>query len=100
MSKTSLEYVYSFGSVNITESSSNMTFGMIGLLVVSFVSTYWSQWRGRIDLAMACLLTLLIVIVTGKVFSTQYLIWVIPLAAYVGQDKRWWLLFWMHIPHL
>jgi hypothetical protein len=43
---------------------------------------------------MACLLTLLIVMVTGKVFSPQYLIWVIPLAAYVGQSNRRWLLFW------
>ena len=64
------------------------------LLVVGSLYTWWLQWRGRIDLAMACLLTLVIVMVTGKVFSPQYLIWVIPLAAYVGQSSRSWLLFW------
>jgi hypothetical protein len=47
------------------------------------------------DLEMACLVTLLIVIITGKVFSAQYLIWVLPLAAYVGQTNRSrWMFFW------
>lgn len=64
------------------------------LLVVGLLSTWWLQWRGRIDLAMACLLTVLMLIVTGKVFSPQYLIWVFSLAAYVGQSNRWWLFFW------
>ncbi|HEY4035457.1 MAG TPA: glycosyltransferase family 87 protein [Ktedonobacteraceae bacterium] len=95
ISKTSLEYVYSFGSINIANSSSSMPSETTALLVVSLFSTCWLQWRGRIDLAMASLLTLLIVIVTGKVFSPQYLIWVIPLVAYVGQSRLRWLCFWI-----
>jgi hypothetical protein len=67
---------------------------MIQALIVSLAYTWWLQWRRRIDLAMACLLTLLTIIVTNKVFSPQYLIWVIPLAAYIGQGNRRWLLFW------
>jgi hypothetical protein len=95
LGKTSLTYVYTFGSLNVLSPlSSAVTSRMVTLLVVGLSYTWWLQWRGRIDLAMACLLTLLIVMITGKVFSAQYLIWVIPLAAYVGQSNRWWLLFW------
>jgi len=95
LGKTSLKYVHTFGSLNVLSPlSSGVTFLMTVLLVVGPLYTWWLQWRGRIDLAMTCLLTLLIVIITGKLFSPQYLIWVIPLAAYVGQSNRWWLLFW------
>ncbi len=95
LGKTSLTYAHTFGSLNVLSSlSSSVTFLITVLLVIGPLYTWWLQWRGRIDLAMACLLTVLIVMVTGKVFSPQYLIWVIPLAAYVGQSKRWWLLFW------
>jgi len=40
------------------------------------------------------LLTLLVVIVTGKVFSPQYLIWVTPFVAYVGKNNWKWLVSW------
>jgi hypothetical protein len=95
LGRTSLTYAFTFGSINVfSPLAANISFRMIVMLFVSLVYTWWLQWRGRIDLAMACLLTLLIVMVTGKIFSVQYLIWVIPLAAYVGQNNRWWLLFW------
>jgi hypothetical protein len=95
LGKTSLTYVHTFASLNVLSPlSSIVTFLVTVLLAVGPLYVWWLQWRRRIDLAMACLLTLLIVMVTGKVFSPQYLIWVIPLAAYVGQSKRWWVLFW------
>ena len=95
LGKTSLTYVHTFGSINVLGTlSSNILSRMILALIASLAYTWWLQWRGHLDLAMTCLLTLLTVIVTNKVFSPQYLIWVIPLAAYIGQGDRRWLLFW------
>jgi hypothetical protein len=95
LGKTSLTYVYTFGSINVLGAlASNILSRMIQALIASLAYTWWLQWRRHLDLAMTCLLTLLTVIVTNKVFSPQYLIWVIPLAAYVGQGNRRWLLFW------
>ncbi len=37
---------------------------------------------------------LLLVILTGKVFSAQYLIWVTPILAYVGRWRWQWLAGW------
>lgn len=54
----------------------------------------WLQWRRKVDIRVASLLTLLIIIVTGKVFSPQYLIWVAPLVALVGRASWKWLLSW------
>src|SRR5438552_5858792 len=46
---------------------------------------------------MAALLTFLVVMVTGKVFSRQYLISVIPLVAYAGGTDRRWIAAWVAI---
>jgi hypothetical protein len=65
------------------------------LLLVAGLAYVWClQWRGNVDLPVSCLLTLLIVIFTGKVFSPQYLIWLIPLAAYIGERKLRWVVAW------
>ena len=64
------------------------------LLGAGLLYTWWLQWRGRVDLVVSCLLTLLIVIFTGKVFSPQYLLWIIPLAAYIGEWKPRWVVAW------
>ncbi|MBO0792167.1 MAG: hypothetical protein J2P36_14645, partial [Ktedonobacteraceae bacterium] len=52
------------------------------------------QWRGRLDLTQAFIALLLVSIATGKVFSPQYLIWLIPLLAYAGAFDARWLLLW------
>ncbi len=91
----SLSFAYTFGSLNMLSPLSAVISLFADLLVVAgLLYTYWLLWRTKIDLATGCLLTLLIVMLTSKVFSPQYLIWVIPLLAYTGETRRWWLLPW------
>ena len=93
-----VEWVFTYQSLNFLSPVSHV----VSLLSIFFLSvgllfTCWLQWRGKIDLPMTCLITLLIILVTGKVFSPQYLIWVAPLVAYVGQAQWKWLVSWVCI---
>jgi hypothetical protein len=93
-----LSFAFTFGSLNVISHRS----GLVSLLVTAMEAmgllyVWWLQWRGKIDIAVSTLLTLLVVIVTGKVFSPQYLIWIIPLLAYAGQADRRWLVPWLVI---
>ncbi len=91
----SLSYVYNFGSLNMNSPfSPSVSLLTTVLLGVGLLYTYWLQWRSKINLATATLLSLLIMIVTSKVFSPQYLIWVVPLVAYIGGKNPWYLLVW------
>jgi hypothetical protein len=49
------------------------------------------QWKGKMDLFQACLAALLVLIATSKVFSAQYMLWLIPLLAYrtTGNRRLW-----------
>jgi hypothetical protein len=90
-----LRPVYSYGSLNVLSPLSPIVdIGGSVLLLAGLAFTYWLQLRRKLDLAASCLLTLLIVIFTGKVFSPQYLIWVAPLVAYVAGPHLKWLLTW------
>ncbi|GER85864.1 hypothetical protein KDW_00260 [Dictyobacter vulcani] len=88
-------YAFTFGSLNIFASGASVLSILFSIAeLVGILYVFWLQWRGKIDVATTCLLILLVVMVTGKVFSPQYLIWVIPLVAYVGEDRRWWVICW------
>lgn len=90
-----LQPVFSYGSLNVLGPlASTISSVTTLLLLLGLGFTYWLQWRGKIDVATSTLLTLLIVMMTGKVFSPQYLIWVAPLVAYVGQANYRWLISW------
>jgi hypothetical protein len=90
-----VQYTFVYQSLNFLSSLSNkVSLLSTLLLVVGLLYTFWLQWRGKIDLYMACLLTMLILLITGKVFSPQYLIWVAPLVAYAGQSNWKWLISW------
>ena len=86
---------YDFGSVNIVSDISALIspIGTI-FLVLGFLYVLWSQLRGKIDITQAAIALLLLFITTGKVFSPQYLIWLIPLLAYAGAFDLFWLISW------
>jgi hypothetical protein len=90
-----MTFEFTYGSLNVLHlyssfiASAETILEGIGLLYV-----VWLQWRRKITLAAATLLTLLVVMITGKIFSPQYLIWIVPLLAYVGGANLFWLLSW------
>ena len=61
--------------------------------VLGLLWTYWRQATGRLGFGRAFVVCLLVVICTGRVFSPQYLIWVLPFIALVERDyDPLWLL--------
>jgi hypothetical protein len=59
-------------------------------LIAGCLVVYWRQWRRRLDVGRAFVACLCVVIVANKIFSPQYLIWILPLVAYVvGFDLLW-----------
>ncbi len=67
----------------------------LALLVVGVVCVAWFQWRGRLSLPQAFVALLLVIIVTGKVFSPQYFIWLAQLVAYaIGLEDLFWFVAW------
>ncbi|MEO7000204.1 MAG: glycosyltransferase 87 family protein, partial [Ktedonobacterales bacterium] len=61
-------------------------------LVIGCLWTYWRLACGRLTLAQSFLGCLAAVIVTNKIFSPQYLIWIIPFVAEVEGLNLAWLL--------
>ena len=90
-----VQYVYTFGSLNaISTLSSKVALLSTLCFVAGLVYTYWLQLRGKLDVFSASLLALLISMITGKIFSPQYLMWVAPFIAYIGKSNWKWLVSW------
>jgi hypothetical protein len=93
-----IKYEYTFGSLNMRASGASILSQLASLAeVVGVLYTFWLVWRRKMDLASCSLLIVMLLMVTGKVFSPQYIIWVIPLAAYVGGTKWGWVATWAAI---
>jgi hypothetical protein len=70
----------------------------LGLMVAGVAGVAWMQWRGKLSLKQAFVAVLLVIILTGKVFSPQYFIWLAPLMAYaIGLDRLFWFVSWLLI---
>ncbi|HEX7733827.1 MAG TPA: glycosyltransferase family 87 protein, partial [Ktedonobacteraceae bacterium] len=73
---------FTFGSLNISSSLIRFISPVNTLLtVVGLLAIYWLCLRQRVNLAQAFVGLICVLIATGKVFSPQYLIWLIPLLA-------------------
>jgi hypothetical protein len=83
--------VYTYHSVNWVGSLPNALLPLtLPALVVGCGLVYLWYARGNLTLAGAFLATLGVVLLTNRVFSTQYLIWIVPFAALVeGLDAAW-----------
>lgn len=87
---------YSYGSINIISNQLGQTISLMGIgcLVLGMVYILWLQWRKKLDIVQASIALILVFLATGKTFSPQYLIWLIPLLAYAGAFNRFWLFCW------
>lgn len=70
------------------------------LLLAGVVLVAWMQWRGKLTLPQAFVALLLVIMLTGKVFSPQYFIWLAPLVAYVIGFDWVWVICWCVISAL
>ncbi|HEY7419370.1 MAG TPA: hypothetical protein VH593_29580, partial [Ktedonobacteraceae bacterium] len=91
-----LHFVYSFGSINSDNSPLSSAVGSLSTtcLALGYLYIIWLQWRKRINLAQSFIALLMLFIATGKVFSPQYLLWLIPLLAYTEAFDGIWALLW------
>ena len=93
-----VKIVYSYGSTNVDSGlERGVEFFFVALLALGYLYTLFLQWRAKLDVTQAFIAILLVFIVTGKVFSPQYLMWLIPLLAYSGAYNRFWLIVWVPI---
>ena len=93
-----VQNVFSFGSYNVVSRlERRVEFALEVLFVAGYLYALSVQWRGKLDVTQAFIAILLVFIVTGKVFSPQYLMWLIPLLAYSGAYNRFWLIVWVPI---
>lgn len=90
-----LQIASTFGSLNIVSPLDGVVgLGSELLFVAGYLYAIWLQWRGKLDIAQVSIALLLVFIATGKVFSPQYLIWLVPLLAYTGAFDSFWLICW------
>jgi hypothetical protein len=93
-----VQTVYTYGSVNMISALGGPIAILFDLLfVLGYIYIIFLQWRGKLDIVQSCIALLLVFIVTGKVFSPQYLIWIVPLLAYSGAFDSLWLVTWVSI---
>ncbi len=93
-----VQIVESFGSTNVVSRLERFVeFFLDVLFVAGYLYVIFVQWRGKLDVTQAFIAILLVFIVTGKVFSPQYLMWLIPLLAYSEAYNRFWLIVWVPI---
>jgi hypothetical protein len=81
----------SYNLVGPLDSGVMTLMSVAGLAALAWI--YWRSWQGRLELGRAFLAVLCVTLLASKVFSPQYLIWVLPLVVEVeGIDVVWLLI--------
>lgn len=83
--------VYTYHSLNLVGPLDALLKPLSALaLAGGCLLVYWRLLMGRLTVGQAFVACLCVVILTNKIFSPQYLVWVLPLAAYVmGLEYAW-----------
>lgn len=81
---------FGFGSMNIiTPLSGVMGHFFEVLLALGFLAMLWGLYTGALDFTEAALLALTILLLTSKVFSVQFMMWIFPLWGYFRLNRAW-----------
>jgi len=75
-----------FGGLSRAVAGPTLVLGIMG-----FFWLWWRQARGELSLARAAVVSLCLLLISGKVLSAQYLIWLLPVAAIAGGFGPWWI---------
>jgi hypothetical protein len=84
--------VWNFGSQNFVGALAMALPGPAGTVMVAGCGwVYLRLWRGTMAVSWAFLALLCVVVVTSKVFSAQYVVWLLPIAAETGGYEALWI---------
>jgi uncharacterized membrane protein len=84
---------YTYNSLNVA-GSAQVWWSMSCLLagIAAIVLAYRRAWRGQDSPGRSVIVVLLILLVSGKAASPQYILWILPLAAVIEGLRLRWLL--------
>ncbi|MGH9017338.1 MAG: glycosyltransferase 87 family protein, partial [Acidimicrobiales bacterium] len=83
-------WISSFHSVNVVNGAGSAVSGATEILAVALCLWIWrAQLRDQLPFEAACLASLSVVVLGGKVLSPQYLIWLMPLWALYPIRPQW-----------
>lgn len=83
-------FFYGYGSVNpASPLVGPLATGISLAAVAGILATFWAQAKNRINLEVACLLSLTLLVLGMKVVSAQYLLWLMPFWALYRLRGPW-----------